>query len=87
MVNLNKLDYIEFDWDEYNIAEIQNHNIAPEETEECFFNDYYMQRNKKKGRPYRTYKLTGRTDAGRNLVVIFYEKSKSVLRVITAWET
>jgi uncharacterized DUF497 family protein len=92
-----KFRSIEFEWDENNLDEIARHQVGYEEAEECFFNRHQVFRNKKKaGRRYDTFKLSGRTDAGRSLLVIFFVKEKTtvrslggpcaLIRVITAWE-
>lgn len=97
MVQISKFRWIEFEWDEYNIEELQWHSIAPNEAEECFYNKHEVFRNKKKlGRKYMTYKLNGKTDSGRQLLLIFFVKEKSKVRlsqgsvaqvrVITGWE-
>ena len=97
MVQISKFRWIEFEWDEYNITELQGHSIAPNEAEECFYNKHEVFRNKKKhGRRYMTYKLNGKTDSGRQLLLIFFVKEKSKVRssqgsvaqvrVITGWE-
>jgi len=92
-----KFRSIEFEWDEYNLDEIAAHQVGYEEAEQCFFNRHQVYRNKKKpGRKYDTFKLEGRTDAGRTLLVIFFVKEKTplrsfggptaLIRIITAWE-
>lgn len=97
MVQPAKFRSLEFEWDEYNLEEIARHHIAPWEAEECFFNRHRVFRNKKKhGRRYETFKLEGRTDAGRGLLIIFFVKEKAtvrstrgstaLIRVITGWE-
>lgn len=92
-VNLAKFEAIEFEWDEGNLIEIEGHSVDYWECEECFFNEHKVYRNKRSGRPYRTYRLIGRTDAGRRLNVIFFIHSRrrveaattALVRVITAW--
>ena len=97
MVQPAKFRSIEFEWDEHNLDEIARHQVGYEEAEECFFNRHQVFRNKKTaGRRYDTFKLSGRTDAGRSLLVIFFVKEKTtvrslggpcaLIRVITAWE-
>ncbi len=97
MVQISKFRWIEFEWDENNIAELDRHSIAPNEAEECFYNKHEVFRNKKKpGRRYMTYKLNGKADSGRSLLLIFFVKEKSKVRspqgsvaqvrVITGWE-
>jgi uncharacterized DUF497 family protein len=93
-VDLNQFEAIEFEWDEDNIVEIEAHSVAEWECEECFFNSHDVYRNKRKQRPYATYRLVGRTDAGRRLNVIFFIRERhrtdtgrttALVRVITAW--
>lgn len=97
MVQPAKFRSIDFEWDEHNLDEIAAHQVGFEEAEQCFFNRHQVYRNKKKpGRSYETFKLVGRTDAGRSLLVIFFVKEKTpvrslggpraLIRVITAWE-
>ena len=96
MVQPAKFRSIEFEWDEHNLSEITGHGVSADETEQCFYNRHKVYRNKRKGRPYLTYKLEGVTDRGRALVVIFFVKQKTtvrspagacaLIRVITAWE-
>ena len=91
MVQPSKFKIIEFEWDEHNLNEVFQHSVLPDEAEACFFNTHRPYRNKKKlGRTYETFKLEGRTDAGRKLLVIFFVKEKAhgtaLIRVITAWE-
>jgi len=97
MVQISKFRWIEFEWDEHNISELDKHSIAPNEAEECFYNEHAVFRNKKKsGRKYQTYKLVGKTDSGKQLLLIFFVKEKTkarsslgsvaLIRVITGWE-
>ena len=95
-MDLSKFEAIEFEWDGANLTEIEGHEINDWECEECFFNSHEVYRNKRKQRRYPTYRLVGRTDAGRRLSVIFFVKERrqmnmgrtaAVVRVITAWPT
>ena len=97
MVQPAKFRTIEFEWDEHNLEEIARHQVGYEEAEQCFFNRHQVYRNKKKpGRKYKTFKLLGRTDGERSIIVIFFVKEKTavrspegpcaLIRVITAWE-
>ena len=97
MVQISKFRWIEFEWDENNIAELDRHSIAASQAEECFYNEHEVFRNKKKsGRRYQTYKLYGKTDSGKKLLLIFFVKEKTTVRssagvvakvrVITGWE-
>jgi uncharacterized DUF497 family protein len=58
------------------------HHVAFDEAVECFFNDFEIRRDK--GFADR-YQLTGRTDGGRRLKIIFQLKRNSVVRIITGW--
>jgi uncharacterized DUF497 family protein len=93
-VDLNKFETIEFEWDSGNLAEIEDHRVNDWECEECFFNDHQVYRNTRKQRRHPTYRLVGRTDAGRRLSVIFFVRERqrtavgrttAFVRVITAW--
>ena len=97
MVQLSKFKWLEFEWDEHNIEELAYHGIRPWEAEECFYNAHDVYRNKKKlRREYRSYKLIGRSDSGRTLLLILFVKEKTkvrsqfgvtaLLRIITGWE-
>ena len=92
-MDLGKFDAIEFEWDSGNLVEIERHRVNDWECEECFFNDPEVYRNKRKQRQYSTYRLMGRTDAGRKLSVIFFVRERqrtgvgrttAFVRVITA---
>ena len=97
MVQISKFRWIEFEWDEYNISELDRHSVVPGEAEEGFYNEHEVFRNKKKpGRRYLTYKLNGKTDSGKKLLLIFFVKEKTkvrsefstgaLVRIITGWE-
>ena len=97
MVQISKFKWIEFEWDESNISELDRHSIAASQAEECFYNEHEVFKNKKKpGRRYLTYKLNGKTDSGRKLLLIFFVKEKirvqsslgavALIRIITGWE-
>jgi len=60
--------FVGFEWDDYNEGHIAEHNVSPEEVEECFFNPYVWKR--KKGSKKRYY-LYGQTDGGRYLFIVF----------------
>jgi len=94
-VDLSKFIALEFEWDHGNLEEIERHQVQDWECEECSFNNHDVYRNKRQRRDYSTYRLVGRTDAGRGLVVILYirERQRTVvgrttalIRVITAWD-
>ena len=72
-------DAFEYEFDE---AELAAHDITVDEAVEVLWNDIEVVRNKRAGTGYQ---LVGRTDGGRLLKMIVYEKSKGVIRVITGW--
>ena len=93
-MDLNKFVELTFEWDTGNLSEIEAHRVTDWECEECFFNAHEVYRNKRKQRPYTTYRLLGRTDSGRRLTIIFFirarqrtetEQTIALIRVITAW--
>ena len=97
MVQPSRFKHLEFEWDEYNLDELAGHSVGYLEVEECFYNRHSVFRNKTKPRRnYETFKLEGQTDAGRRLLVIFFVREKSrvrltfgavaLIRAITAWE-
>ncbi len=70
----------EYDWEK---DKLRAHNVTFEEAVETFFNEYEVRRNKSfKDR----WQLTGRTDGGRKLKIIFQLKQGSVVRIITGWQ-
>jgi uncharacterized DUF497 family protein len=97
MVQPSKFKWLEFEWDEYNLEELAAHHLQLWEAEECFYNQHQVFRNKRRtGRKYETFKLIGRSNAGRSILLIFFVKSKrsiglqvettALIRVITGWE-
>ena len=72
-------DAFEYEFDE---AELAAHHVTVAEAIEVLWNDFEVVRNKRAGTGYQ---LVGRTDGGRLLKMIVYEKSKGVIRVITGW--
>lgn len=97
MVQPSKFRHLDFEWDENNVDELMAHGIGSWEAEECFYNQHRTYRNKRKtGRDYETFKLEGSTDAGRDLLLIFFVKRKTTvrsmhgstafIRVITGWD-
>lgn len=66
MVRPSKFRQLEFEWDEYSLAELVGHSLGFWEAEECFHDFHRVFRNKRKsGRSYETFKLEGVTDSGR----------------------
>jgi uncharacterized DUF497 family protein len=78
-----------FEWDAENkkngnVQHLRDHDIEPEEAEECFFHDYALTRDDR--RFDDVYIIDGRTDRGRRLRLVFQDKGNSVARVFTGWE-
>ena len=57
--------------------------ISVDEAVEVIWNGFVVFRNKKH---HGGYQLIGRTDAGRELKLIVYEKHKGLIRVKTGWD-
>lgn len=78
-----------FEWDDENkkngnVQHLRDHQIEPEEAEECFFRDYDLARDER--RFDDVYILDGRTDHGKRLRLIFQDKGNRVARISTGWE-
>jgi hypothetical protein len=73
-------DQFEFEFDELELA---GHRVTVDEAAEVLWNGFDVDRNK---RDRGGYQLVGRTDAGRRLKLIVYEKRAGVIRVITGWD-
>jgi uncharacterized DUF497 family protein len=63
--------------------ELARHGIDADEAIEVIWNPFDVRRNKGH---HGGYQLIGRTDAGRTLKLIVYEKTKGLIRVITGWD-
>ena len=72
----------EFDY-EFNEDELARHRVTVDEAVEVIWNDFRVLRNKGY---LGGYQLIGRTDGGRRLKLIVYEKSEGLIRVITGWD-
>jgi uncharacterized DUF497 family protein len=72
----------EFDY-EFNEDELAGHDVSVDEAVEVIWNGFDVYRNKGY---HGGYQLIGRTDGGRRLKLIVYEKSPGLLRVITGWD-
>ncbi len=59
-------------------------SISIDEAVEVIWNGFEVRRNK---RYHGGYQIFGRTDGGRNLKLIVYEKRKGLIRVITGWDS
>ena len=73
--------FIGFEWDDYNEGHIAEHNVSPEEVEECFFNPYVWKRKK---RSRKRYYLYGQTNGGRYLFIVFELYPSGIVRPISA---
>ena len=72
----------EFEWDDGNILHLElGHGIEPEEAEEVFAIAPLVRRTK-----LGHYAVFGRTSSGRLLVIVFMERGKGIIRVITGWD-
>ena len=72
-------DAFEYEFDE---DELSAPDVTVDEAVEVLWNDFDVRRNKRTGTGYQ---LVGRTDGGRLLKLIVYERSKGLIRVITGW--
>ncbi|HEV7797851.1 MAG TPA: hypothetical protein VGO73_06835 [Pyrinomonadaceae bacterium] len=68
---------LEFDEDE-----LAAHYVTTDEVIEVIWNGFEVRRNK---RYSGGYQLVGRTDGGRKLKLIVYEKRRGLIRVKTGW--
>lgn len=82
MVHWQRFDPELFDF-EFDEDELAGHDVSIDEAVEVIWNDFDVQRNKGY---YGGYQLIGRTDGGRRLKLIVYEKRKGLIRVITGWD-
>lgn len=78
-----------FEWDDENkkngnVQHLRDHQIEPEEAEECFFRDYDLARDQR--RFDDVYILDGRTDHGKRLRLVFQDKGNGIARIFTGWE-
>ena len=77
-----------FDWDDENkkngnIQHLRDHDIEPQEAEECVFT--IMSSRSTIGFD-DVYVLDGKTDRGRRLRLIFQDKGRGLARVFSGWE-
>ena len=78
-----------FEWDDEkkknaNVQHLRDHDIDPDEAEECFFHDYELARDDT--RFDDVHIIDGRTDRGRRLRLVFQDKGDRLARVFTGWE-
>lgn len=77
-----QFDPAQFDL-EFDEDELARHQVTIDEVVEVIWNGFEVCRNK---RYSGGYQLVGRTDGGRRLKLIAYEKRKGVIRVKTGWD-
>jgi len=75
-----------FDWNDSNIAKNwESHQVSHIEAEQVFFNHPLMVADDKKhSAKEKRWLLLGKTDADRQLTVIFTVRKKTLIRVISA---
>jgi hypothetical protein len=73
-------EQFDFEFDE---DELAWHKITIDEVIEVIWNGFNVYRNKGY---HRGYQLVGRTDGGRKLKLIVYEKRRDLLLVKTGWD-
>ncbi len=82
MVYWQKFDPDQFEY-EFDEEELAGHDVTIDEAVELLWNGFAVDRNK----GHRGgYQLVGRTDGGRRLKLIVFEKRKGLIRVITGWD-
>jgi len=77
-----------FEWDDENkksgnVQHLREHDIEPEEAEECFFHGYTYCQDE---RFADVYILDGRTDRARRLRLVFQDKGNRLARIFTGWD-
>ena len=70
---------IDFEWDEWNVAHIREHDVEPYEVEEVFANRPFLR--KAKDGKYMAY---GQCDSGRYLTIVFAYRGQGRAYPITA---
>jgi uncharacterized DUF497 family protein len=86
---MKKPHWDRFEWDDENkkngnVQHLRDHDIEPEEAEECFLHDYVFAPEER--RFDDVYVLDGKTDRGRPLRLIFQDHGDGLARVFTGWE-
>ena len=69
---------------DYDSDKLESHGIAAWEAEEVIWNRFTARPNKKEHGPDR-YQLTGRTDAGRPLLLLVHISGERQMRVFNGW--
>ncbi len=83
MVRWDKIVFSDFEFGEEIEEKLHNHGVRFYEAVECFYNPFRIRINKQ----FRDrFQLSGVTDAGRKLTIIFQLKPRGVIRIITGWE-
>jgi len=82
LVYWQKFDAGQFDY-EFDEDELAGHGVAVDEAVEVLWNGFQVDRNKGNRAGYQ---LVGRTDGGRRLKLVVFEKRKGLIRVITGWD-
>ncbi len=82
MVYWQKFDPDRFEY-EFDEEELAGHDVTVDEAAEVLWNGFDVDRNKGH---WRGYQLVGRTDGGRPLKLIVFEKRKGLIRVVTGWD-
>ena len=78
-----------FEWDDENkkngnVQHLRDHDIEPDEAEECFLHDFTFFRDER--RFDDVYVLDGTTDRGRRLRLVFQDKGNRLVRIFSGWE-
>ena len=78
-----------FEWDDEskkngNVQHLRDHDIEPEEAEECFFHEYLFRRDDRQ--VDEVYILDGHTNRGRWLRLVFQDKGNGLARIFTGWD-
>jgi hypothetical protein len=63
--------------------ELAGHSVTTDEAVEVIWGEFKVYRNKSL---HGGYQVIGRTDAGRLLKLIVYEKSRGLIRIVTGWD-
>ncbi|MEP7338148.1 MAG: hypothetical protein ABI977_10425 [Acidobacteriota bacterium] len=84
-----KQKWDKFEWDDEdqkngNVQHLRDHGIEPEEAEECFFHEYWFDRDER--RYGDVYLLNGRTHRGRWLRLVFQDKKGGLARIFSGWD-
>jgi uncharacterized DUF497 family protein len=69
---------------EYDVAKLESHGVSVWEAEEVIWNGFAVRTNKRRHGADR-YQLTGRTDAGRALLLIAHVAGNGRMRILNGW--